>query len=80
MRMPYSQPTLSPALIVDCVAMVIAAAVIYRQTALDPARTVPWAAIRATVQLAAVAVVLAAAITRLWSSVLVLAVMIASPV
>ena len=47
--MPYSQPTLTPALIVDCVAMVIAAAVIYRQTALGPARTVPWAAIRAAV-------------------------------
>jgi putative ABC transport system permease protein len=72
-----SQPTLNPALIADCVAMVIAAAMIYRQTALGPARTVPWAAIRAAVQLAAVAVVLAAAITRLWSSVLVLAVMFA---
>ena len=77
MRMPSSQPTLSPALIGDCVAMVIAAAVIYRQTALGPARTVPWAAIRAALQLAAVAAVLAAAITRLWSSVLVLAFMFA---
>ena len=77
MPMLSSQPALSPALIADCVVMVIAAAVIYRQTALGSALAVPRAAIRAAVQLAAVAVVLAAAITRLWSSVLVLAVMFA---
>jgi UDP-glucose/iron transport system permease protein len=57
--------------------MVIAAALVYRFTALGSPWTVPWAAIRASVQLAAVAGVLAAAITRLWSSVLVLAVMFA---
>jgi len=77
MPMLSSQPALSPALIADCVVMVIAAAVIYRQTALGSALAVPRAAIRAAVQLAAVALVLAAAITRLWSSVLVLAVMFA---
>jgi putative ABC transport system permease protein len=70
-----SQPVLSPALIVVCVVMVIAAAVIYRLTALGSPWTVPWAGVRAAAQLAAVASVLAAAITRLWSSVLVLAVM-----
>jgi putative ABC transport system permease protein len=70
-----SQPTLGPALIIVCVVMVIAAAVIYRLTRMGSAWTVPWATIRAAVQLAAVAGVLAAAITRLWSSVLVLAVM-----
>jgi UDP-glucose/iron transport system permease protein len=70
-----SQSVLSPALIVACVILVIAAAVIYRFTALGSPWTVPWASIRAAVQLAAVAGVLAAAITRLWSSILVLAVM-----
>ena len=70
-----SQPVLGPALIVVCVVMVIATAVIYRVTGLGSPWTVPWAGIRAAVQLAAVAGVLAAAITRLWSSVLVLVVM-----
>jgi putative ABC transport system permease protein len=55
--------------------MVVAATVIYRLTVLGSPWTVPWAAIRASVQLAAVAGVLAAAMTRLWSSALVLAVM-----
>jgi putative ABC transport system permease protein len=62
-------------LVVVCVVMVIAAALIYRLTALGSRWTVPWAAIRAAVQLAAVAGVLAAALARLWSSMLVLAVM-----
>jgi putative ABC transport system permease protein len=66
-RMQSSQPMLGPALIAVCVAMVIAAAVIYRLTALGSPWTVPWAAIRASVQLAAVAGVLAAAMTRLRS-------------
>jgi putative ABC transport system permease protein len=55
--------------------MVIAAGLIYRFTALGSFWTVPWAGIRAAVQLAAVAGVLAVAITRLWSSMLVLMVM-----
>jgi putative ABC transport system permease protein len=73
--MPAAQPVLGPALIAVCVVMVIAAGVIYRLTALGSPWTVPWAAIRASVQLAAVAGVLAAAMMRLWSSALVLAVM-----
>src|SRR5215475_450296 len=70
-----SQPVLSPALIVVCVVMVIAAALIYWLTALGSPWTVPWAAIRAAVQLAAIAGVLAAALARWWSSILVLVVM-----
>ena len=70
-----SQVVLSPTLIVVCVIMVITAALIYWLTALGSPWTVPWAGIRAAVHLAAVAGVLATAITRLWSSILVLAVM-----
>ena len=70
-----SQQVLSPALIVVCVVMVLAAALIYWLAALGSPWTVPWAAIRAVVQLAAVAGVLAAALARLWSSILVLVVM-----
>ncbi|WP_082965387.1 ABC transporter permease [Mycobacterium sp. ACS1612] len=70
-----SQPVLNPALIVVCVFMVVAGALIYWLTALGSPWTVPWAAIRAAVQLTAIATVLAAALTRLWSSVPVLAVM-----
>ncbi|MBV8928334.1 MAG: ABC transporter permease [Mycobacteriaceae bacterium] len=55
--------------------MVVAAGVVYRVTALGPALTVPRAAVRGALQLAAVSGVLAAAIAHLWSSVLVLAVM-----
>src|SRR5262249_6834562 len=66
---------LSPTLIVVCVVMVIAAALVYRLTVLGSPWTVPWAGIRAAVQLAAVSGVLAAAITRLWSSMIVLAIM-----
>jgi len=73
--MPAAQPVLGPALIAVCVVMVIAAGVIYRLTALGSPWTVPWAALRASVQLAAVAAVLAAAMMRLWSSALGLAVM-----
>ena len=73
--MPSSQPVLGPTLIAVCVVMVIAAGVIYRLTALGSPWTVPWAAIRASVQLAVVAAVLTAAMMRLWSSVLVLAIM-----
>ena len=57
------QPVLSPALIIVCVIMVITAGLIYWVTALGSPWTVPWAAIRAAVQLAAVAGVLAAALT-----------------
>jgi putative ABC transport system permease protein len=70
-----SQPILGPALIVVCVVMIVAAAVVYRLAALGSPWTVPRAGIRAAAQLAAVSGVLAAAITRLWSSVLVLTMM-----
>ena len=73
--MQSSQPVLGPALITVCVVMVIAAAAIYRFTALGSPLTVPRAAVRGSAQLAAVAGVLAVAMTRLWSSALVLAVM-----
>ena len=66
---------LGPTLVVVCVVMVLAAAVIYRVAGLGAVRVVPGAAVRAAVQLGAVAMVLAAAMARLWSSVLVLAVM-----
>ena len=69
------QPVLSPALIIVCVIMAITAGLIYWVAGLGSPWTVPWAAIRAAVQLAAIASVLAAALTRLWSSMLVLAVM-----
>jgi len=69
------QPVLSPALIIVCVIMAITAGLIYWVTALGSPWTVPWAAIRAAVQLGAIASVLAAALTRLSSSMLVLAVM-----
>jgi putative ABC transport system permease protein len=64
-------------LIAVCLAMVIAAALIYRLTELGSPWIVPRAAIRASLQLAAVAAVLGAAMTRLWSSALVLAIMFA---
>lgn len=70
-----NEPTLGAPLIGLCIGMALAAALIYRLAGLGPPATVPWATFRAGVQLAAVAAILAAAITRLWSSVLVLAVM-----
>lgn len=73
--MTNSAPTLTPALVIVCVAMVVVAAVVYRCTGLGSAWTVPGAAARAAVQLAAVATVLTAAMAKLWSSALVLAVM-----
>lgn len=75
--MHSSQPILGPALVAVCIAMVVAAAVIYRLTALGSPWIVPRAAIRASLQLAAVATVLGAAMTRLWASALVLAIMFA---
>jgi putative ABC transport system permease protein len=57
------------------VVLVVAAAVIYRLAGLGKVWTVPVAAARAAAQLAAISTVLAAAMTRLWSSTLVLVVM-----
>lgn len=63
------------ALVIVCVVMAVAAGILYRLTALGSPWTVPTAAVRAAVQLAAVAGVLAAAMARLWSALLVLLVM-----
>lgn len=72
-----AQPLLSPALVIVCVVMALAAGVVYRFFLRGSPWTVPSAGARAAVQLAGVAVVLAAAMSRLWSSVLVIAVMFA---
>src|SRR5690242_16740971 len=62
-------------LIVVCVVMAAASAVIYWLAGLGKVWTVPIAAARAAAQLAAISAVLVAAMTRLWSSLLVLLVM-----
>lgn len=66
-----------PTLAIVCIVMALAAALVYRATQLGSAWVVPAAALRATVQLAAVSTVLALAITRLWTSIAVLTVMFA---
>lgn len=58
-----------------CVVMVLLSALVYRVSSVGPLRTVPSAALRGFVQLAVVSLVLAAALGRVWSSLLVLAVM-----
>ncbi|MBH0776763.1 ABC transporter permease [Nocardia bovistercoris] len=68
------------ALAVLCVVMVAGAALLYRVAGLGAASVAPKAAIRGAVQLGLVALVLAAALTRLWSSLLVLAVMFVAAV
>ena len=73
--MSNSEPLLSPTLVVVCVVMALAAGLVCRVFLRGSPWTVPSAGVRAAVQLAAVATVLAAAMSRLWSSVLVLAVM-----
>jgi putative ABC transport system permease protein len=64
-------------LVVVCVVMAVAAGVISRVFLRSSPWIVPRAGARAAIQLAAVATVLAAAMTHLWSSVLILAVMFA---
>lgn len=66
---------LGPTLIVVCAAMAVIAAGVYLAAGLGPVWSVPAATIRAAAQLAAVSAVLGAAMLRIWSSVLVLAVM-----
>jgi putative ABC transport system permease protein len=66
-----------PVLVFVCAGMAAAAAVVYRLTGMGPLWTVPVAAVRAAVQLAAVGAVLAVALARLWSSIIVLVVMFA---
>ena len=66
---------LGPTLVVVCVVMALLAALVYRLTDLGSWWVVPSATVRAAAQLAAVAAVLTAAMARLWSSLLILAVM-----
>ena len=73
--MSTAEPILSPALVVVCVVMAVAAALVSRFLLRGSLWPAPAAAVRAVIQLAAVATVLAAAMSRLWSSLLVLAVM-----
>jgi len=56
---------LSPVLVIVCAGIAVTAAIVYRLTGLGSARTVPVAAARAAIQLAAAAAVLAAAMARL---------------
>ncbi|WP_370464785.1 ABC transporter permease [Mycolicibacterium sp. P1-18] len=73
--MSNSEPLLGPGLVVVCVVMAGAAGLVSKFVLRGSLWPVPGAAVRAAVQLAAVATVLAAAMSRLWSSMLVLAVM-----
>lgn len=75
--MSNSEPLLGPGLVVVCVVMAVAAGLVSKFVLRGSLWPVPGAAVRAAVQLAAVATVLAAAMSRLWSSVLVLMVMFA---
>jgi putative ABC transport system permease protein len=72
-----SEPLLSPMLIIVCVVMALAAGLVSRYFLRGSLLGVLGAGARAAVQLAAVATVLGAAMLRLWSSALVLAVMFA---
>ncbi|WP_084497409.1 ABC transporter permease [Nocardia amamiensis] len=65
-------------LVVLCTVMVVGAAVVYGIAGLGPVSVAPRAAVRGAAQLAAVALILAAALAQLWSSLLVLAVMFAA--
>ncbi|MGO4613846.1 ABC transporter permease [Nocardia sp. 2YAB30] len=63
-----------------CTVMMVAAAGVYWIAGLGPGSVAPGAATRGAAQLAAVALVLAAALAQLWSSILMLAVMFAAAV
>ena len=67
-------------LVVLCVVLVAASTAVYRLANLGPMLVVPAAATRAIVQLGLVAVIVGAALARLWSSFIVLAVMFAAAV
>lgn len=64
-------------LVAVCLAMIFVAALVQRVSGLGDSWTVPIASTRAVVQLAAVSVVLAFAMARLWTSAVVLVVMFA---
>ncbi|MFQ6326977.1 ABC transporter permease [Nocardia sp. CWNU-33] len=67
-------------LAVVCTIMVAGAVVVYLAAGLGDAATVPRAALRGTAQLAVIALVLAAALAHLWSSIVVLVVMFGAAV
>lgn len=67
--------TIGPQLAVVCAVMAAASGVIYVLARIGPVWVVPAAAVRAAVQLAAVSAILAAAMSRLSTSLVVLAVM-----
>ncbi len=73
--MRTAEPLLTPTLVIVCVVMAVAAAAVNRLALNGSPRAAPAAAVRAAVQLAAVATVLAFALQRMWSSILVVAVM-----
>lgn len=70
-----AEPLLTPTLVIVCVVMVLAAAALNRLVLNGSVWEAPNAAVRATLQLAAVSTVLAVALQRMWSSMLVLLVM-----
>lgn len=69
------EPLLTPTLVAVCVVMAVLAALVNRVVLHGSPWAVPVAALRAAVQLAAVSAVLVVALQKLWSSVVVLAVM-----
>jgi putative ABC transport system permease protein len=73
--MNAAEPLLTPALVIVCVVMALGAAAVNRFVLGGSPWAAPGAAVRAATQLAAVSTVLAAALQRLWSSLLVLLVM-----
>lgn len=70
-----AEPLLTPMLIIVCAVMALAAAAVNRFVLNGSTRDAPSAAVRAALQLAAVSTVLAVALQRMWSSMLVLLVM-----
>lgn len=72
-----AEPLLSPMLVVVCLVMAVAAGIVSRLFLRGSLWTVPSAGVRAAIQLSAVATILALAMSRLWSSLAVLAVMFA---
>ena len=76
--MQLSQHIVGPTLIIVCLLMVLASAAVYWSTMLGSAWTVPRAAVRAVLQLAAVAAILTTALRNLSTSLIVLGVMFAA--
>lgn len=74
-NMRGAEPLLTPMLIIVCVVMALAAAAVNRLALNGSVWEAPSAAVRAALQLAAVSTVLAVALQRVWSSMLVLVVM-----